>query len=516
MSRKPVADSFIYFQERANGRKYARFCPSDRKHGGKDIYLGVVIDEVKGVFHNRNSGGYFRFTIEAGRQELTADERSRYGVAEKGHGRDTPKMPLTLNFGDAWFLDHIVEVSGLRGVLGNVCPGDLDTLLALIAFRLLETGADCHAGRWLESSYARYLYPKAQIGPQRISEFLVRLGAEETQRSFFGAYLAYLRKTSGLGENVLIDYAGLPGDIHFERSKACAHDGVSRKARLFCVVERGTGLPVYFRYVAGRAVDASTLLATVNGLKAQGIDVEHGILDAGYCSQANVKMLKKDDISFLTGLPCGRFANDLIARHGGDLLSHEYEQEHGDRVLRVKRVPARIFGLDLQAYICLDVDLMRDEQQRSLQRSISDSKKKTRKDTTEDGPKRLGYFVLLSSKVLSEREVLPLRYMRQTVGRIFDLAKNDAGQVPPMARDDETLRGHLMLCFMSAVALMTVKRLLDMRKRLKDMDAKMALRDMSSIKCGIFDKILVMTEANKYANTIIKELKLEMPGVVNI
>jgi hypothetical protein len=517
MSRKPVAESFIHIQERANGRKYARFCPSDRKHGGKDIYLGVVIDETKGIFHNRNSG-YFRFTIEAGRQELSAGEKSYHDVVEKGYGQDTPRMPLTLNFGDAWFLDHIIEDSGLKELFGNICPDDLDTLLSLISFRLLETGANCYAGRWFESSYARYLYPSARIASRRISEFLDRLGTEETKRSFFGAYIAYLRKTSSLGENVLIDSTGLPNDIRFEHSKVNNHNGVvSREVRLIHVVERGTGLPIYFRHVAGNIVDVSTLQTTANELKAQGINVRHGILDAGYCSRRNIRILKRDEIPFLTRLPGNKVAKNLIARHGGDLLSHKYEQEYGDRVLCIKRVPAQVFGIDLQVYICLDVDVMHDGQKRSLHRSINDSKKrKSKKEKNDDDLKQLGYFVLLSSEIIDEKEILPMYYMRQTIEQTFDLAKNDVDLVPLRTHKDETFRGHLMLCFMSTVVLMTVKRYLCTRKKLKNMNAKMVLKDMSSIKCGVFTQVLIMTEASKYANLIVKELKLELPDVVNL
>jgi hypothetical protein len=325
MSRKPIAESFIHYQDRENGRRYAKFCPADRKHGGKDIYLGVVIDETNRIFYNRKSGGFFRFSIERGRQELTADERTYYEVVKKGYGKDTPKKALALDFGDAWFLEHILENSGLRQLFAHTCPGETDTLLSLVLFRLLETGANCYAQRWLEGSYARYLYPKARISSQRVSEFLVRLGAEETKRTFFDSYIPYLKAIPGLSENVLIDSTGLPNEIHFEYSRLNKHNGeVSREARLIYVVERGSGLPVYFRYVAGNIVDVSTLRTTINQLKVQGINVKHGILDAGYCSKKNFEALNTHGIPFLTRLPGNAVAKDLIGRYGDDLCSKKY------------------------------------------------------------------------------------------------------------------------------------------------------------------------------------------------
>ena len=515
MSRKPIAESFIHYQERENGHRYAKFCPADRKHGGKDIYLGVVIDETNGIFYNRKNGGLFRFTVGEGRRELTADERTYYEVIKNGHSKDMSAKVLALDFGDAWFLDYILEDSGLKNLLSNTCLRETDTLLSLISFRLLETGAHCYAQRWLEGSYARYLYPQAKISSQRISEFLMRLGTEDTKRMFFDAYISYLKEMSGLSENVLIDSTGLPNDIHFEYSKVNNHNGViSREARLIYVVERGTGLPIYFRYVAGNIVDVSTLRTTINHLKVQGVNISHGILDAGYCSKKNFEALKLHGIPFLTRLPSNAVAKDLIERYGCDLYSKEYTIKYGDRLLCMKRIEVQVYGQDCHVYIALDVDVMQDEQKRYLEKSIDTSKKG--KSISDDAMKRLGCFVMISSEILESSEVLPLYYMRQNIEQTFDLAKNDVDLVPLRTHTEETFRGHLLLCFMSTIALMTVKRYLTKRKKLKNLCAKMALKDMRFIKCDVFGQTLVMTEASKNANLIINELKLNLPDVVNL
>jgi hypothetical protein len=498
-----------------NGRKYAKFCPADRKHGGKDIYLGIVIDETSGVFYNRKSGGLFRFTVESGRQELTADERAYYEIVKNGCGKDRSRKVLTLDFGDVWFLDHILGASGLKQLFAHVCPGEADTLLSLVSFRLLEEGASCYALRWLEGSYARYLYPEANISSQRISEFLVRLGAEEVKRTFFDAYIPYLKKIPGLSENVLIDSTGLPNDIHFEYSKISNHNGeISREARLIYVVERETGLPVYFRYVAGNIVDVSTLRTTINQLKVQGINVRHGILDAGYCSKKNLEALKTHGIPFLTRLPGNAIAKELIRRYGGDLYSKKYTLKYGDRLICMKRVQAQIYGQDCYTYIALDVNVMQHEQKRYLEKNAETVKKG--KGMSEEAMKCLGCFVMVSSEILEVSEVLPLYYMRQSIEQTFDLAKNDVDLVPLRTHTEETFRGHLLLCFMSTVAFITVKRYLGTRKKLKSMCAKMALKDMRFIKCDVFGRTLVMTEASKNANLIINELKLDLPDVVNL
>jgi hypothetical protein len=188
MSRKANVESYIRYQAKTgDGKKYAAFCPSNRRHGGKDIYLGVVINENEGIFYNRNSG-YFRFTIEDGRTPLTSDEAKHIELTRKPGGTEIGKH-LILDFGDAWFLDHVMRESELKELFMNVLPKESDTLLSLIAFKLLDTNANCYAQRWFAGSYAQYLYPKASLESPRISEFMERLGKEETKRAFFNVYI---------------------------------------------------------------------------------------------------------------------------------------------------------------------------------------------------------------------------------------------------------------------------------------------------------------------------------------
>jgi hypothetical protein len=210
------------------------------------------------------------------------------------------RKQLILDFGDAWFLDHILETSGLKKLFTDVISSESDTLLSLLTYKLLDSNANNYAERWFAGSYAQYLYPKAVISSPRISEFMGRLGNEETKRAFFDLYIPYLKALPGVSENVLIDSTGLPNDIHFEYSQINNHNGVIRReVRLIYVVERNTGLPVYFRYVAGNIVDVVTLRVTINHLKAQDVEVKHGILDAGYCSEKNINDLYDSNIPFL-------------------------------------------------------------------------------------------------------------------------------------------------------------------------------------------------------------------------
>jgi hypothetical protein len=519
MSRKANVESYIRYQtKKSDGKQYATYCPADRRHGGKDIYLGVVINEEEGVFYNRNSG-YFRFTVAGGRVPLSSDEAEYIALARKYGGKKDRKR-LILDFGDAWFLEHILEMSGLKKLFASVLPQESDTLLSLLAFKLLDSNANSYAERWFAGSYAQYLYPKAVLASPRISEFMERLGKEETKRTFFDAYTPYLKELPGVSENVLIDSTGLPNDIHFEYTRVNNHNGViNKEARLIYVVERNTGLPVYFRYVAGNIVDVITLRVTINHLKAQDMEVKHGILDAGYCSEKNVNNLYDSNIPFLIRLPNNALAKGLVREYGMDVRGKEYALEYGDRLLFMKRVSIELFGHVAYAYIAIDFDRQIDEQERYYRKAAANSRKKEKGNESKEGEtdeNDMGYFVLISSEMLDVFEVMPLYYMRQIIEQTFDFAKNDVALVPLRTHTDETFRGHLMLSFMATILLITVRRVLKTRKKTSELPAVQALKAMRYIKCNVFPRSIVTSEPSKYANLIIDELKLSVPGVINL
>jgi transposase len=324
-----------------------------------------------------------------------------------------------------------------------------------------------------------------------------RLGKEKTKRIFFDNYIPYLRQLSDVSENVLIDTTGLPNDIDFEYSQINNHNGVfSRKARLIYVGERNTTLPVYFRYVSGNIVDVVTLRVTINHLKAQGIEVKHGILDAGYCSEKNIKDLFNNNISFLIRMPNNALATKLINIHGKDVYGAEYALEYGERLLFKKRVSVKLFDHECHAYIAVDFERMSGEQEHYYRKAIKE-RGKAQKKTKPAKDSQFGYFVLISSEKLETSAVIPLYYMRQTIEQTFDFAKNDVALLPIRNHKDGTFRGHLLLSFMATVVLITVKRILKTRKKLATMPAIQALRAMRDIKGEVFPHALVTSSTTK-------------------
>jgi hypothetical protein len=313
-----MAKSFIHILKN-NGAEYAYIYTPRKVNGKKDntpVYLGRVVDKDKGIYRSR-ARGVFIFDIENGYGDVMGEDDNIVLLEAK-------EEKLILDFGDAYFLYEALKVCGLYEMLYSIVPGKEDTLMSVLGFKLLAGISNRYAEDWWEGSYARLLFPNAKLQSQRLSEFYRRLGDEAVHREFFTKYLRLFCKDNSAG--VLIDSTGLPNDICFPLTAVNTHNGVtSNESRLLMVVDRKSGMPLYFRYNAGNIVDVTTLRSTIAELNAFGVDIDYAIVDAGYYSEGNVRSLYGDGnegeaIPFITRIGSNlKLYKQLVSDHADEL-----------------------------------------------------------------------------------------------------------------------------------------------------------------------------------------------------
>ena len=479
---------------------YARVYRAKREDGTKRNecihHLGKVIDLEKGIFRSRERG-LVKYTIENGFEKAPEEYRNETNNT----------VSLILDFGAEYAFTKALEKDGLLDVYRSFGP-DVDTLMTLLLYKMLRSGANCYAEAYWEGSYARILYPNAKIQSQRLSDFLADLGEEATVRHFFKQYLAYVSKKSlSSKHSVLVDSTGLPNDIHLPITAINTHGGVtSNEIRLILVVDRITGRPLYFRYVAGNIVDVSTLIRTMGAMKDSGIDVDHCIVDAGYFSEANIRELMSSHISFLLRLKGGNNLYDNLLRDHVPGLSNNMDHLvlYGERILFMKCVAVQPFGTELYAYVAIDNYTQFDERRKIL--------RKNKKDGMTDEQRSIaiqncGAFVLLSNTKIELSEVLPLYYTRQTIEQVFDIGKNYTDLLPLRTHNEETFRGHLLISFMATAAILTLNQLLKKPKY----KFNGAVANLQNLKCLVYPDRLWINEPTKKMNEVLEELKVQVP-----
>jgi transposase len=389
-----------------------------------------------------------------------------------------------------------------------------DTLRALLFYYLLCPLSNRHAHDWWELTYAKYIFPKAQLASQRISEVLADVGSEDAKRKFFKKYFEFLEKRDSatdeeIGDGIVIDSTGLPNAIRFQLTAVNNHNGkISEEIRLIYVIQQSTGLPIFFRYVAGNIIDATTITRTIAELKANGINTKFAILDAGYYNGKNADVLMDAGVSFISRMDSNyKVYKRLVKNYLAELEKKENLVSYNNRLLYIKCFPCHIGAKEdrhAYAYLCRDL-AMKHELEKKLIERAEDQDLPT--DEIFDTMQTQGVFVLISSRKIARNKLLPLYYTRDRVEKIFELCKQGAKILPINVETEASFRGHLMLTFMATSIIKMMSDKLEGTSLTLE-SVFMHLHEQHAI---IYDDVIVTTEPNKKMKEAYKAFGIECP-----
>lgn len=491
------------------GNQYAAVMRSIRENGTvkKEVvaYLGRVLDSERGIYKSKQKGV---FTYDLATNTYGPAPVDFVDISKRKNAREE----LIVDFGDAFLFNELIKKYDLTSAIDAIGYGNMDSLYALLLYYMLSNRSNAHALTWFEGSYARILYPKANLTSQRISDLLSAIGQEDALRQFFKAYLTSLGSEIKTGANILIDSTGLENSIRFPLTAVSNHNGViSEEVRLIYVVQQGSRLPIYMRYVPGNVIDASTLVTTVKELKAMGVKTKFSILDAGYVTDEGMKELCRDKISFITRCPNNRKVyKQLIPEYLDDLETSENlvidanGKFYNGRQIYLKCVEVEYMGMKLFAYIGKDAVTASLENKKQTH-LIQKSKDKIDPKAFLDEQRQHGVFVLLSTRRIKREELLSTYYVRQEIEQVFDVSKNYASLLPLNVEKEETFRGHLLLTFIATIVLQRLQ--LQMRQTKYSLDAVLA--HMNNQHAKIFQNVVIPSEAVKAQNEIYKHLSIK-------
>jgi len=448
-----------------------------KKARHKTKYLGVVIDRKKGIYRRKKEA--------------------------------RPPEKLILDFGDTYLINQFIKNIGLSQILEKIFDNRFSYLLALISYRLCNPAAMRYAEVWYEGNVAKILFKDNDLSSQRISEFLMAIGDERCQRLFFENYITGFVSPK---QGIIIDTTALPNQIHCPLTLWGYEDeGVDKQIKFLFIIDKNTSLPLFFRYLPGNIVDVSSLKVTVEELKKYGIKRYFILIDAGFFSEENLKGLYKERLSFLTRLPSSRMLyKELIMEEVRDLERFRNAVRYGARVLFIKQKRVRLFGRMVYAHIVLDPERKGREITKELLEVMEDGFSGD-EAKIEYELKRKGIMILISSFKIKKENVVPLYYLRQRVERLFSFAKDDLKLIPLRVHREETLRGYLLLLFITLIVFVLMKKELG-----KEHTVEEALLTMRNLKCKVYDEEIIIQEISKRQKDILERLKVIVPKKLGI
>ena len=506
---------YIVYTKRADG-DYARVVESERD--GKTVKqkyicsLGRVVDRTAGIFKNRKNG-IFHYDIENGFTKVSSDYELPEVLKLPSNAVETEK--LILDFGNSFILNEYLKRQNFYEAFLKVIPEETDTLMSCLFYRIQNSGrASLYIEDWYQGNYVRELFPKAKLSSQRLSEFMVRLGEESVQRRFFRYYLEALYGETG-GRGILIDNTGVPNATKMEVTQLSNHNGeINVETRLIYAVDRNTGMPVYFRHVAGNIIDVTTLRTTLAELEQYKIKIDCAIVDAGYYCEDNIEELYEGEVHFISRLaPNRKLYKQVVSENLDGLTSSENALRYGRRLVYIKAVEVNLGIYKGYAYIGIDHDSRTQQFKRAVFTALDD---KLSPEETDARVEKLGLFVIISSDKISREEILPLYYTRQQVEQVFDICKHNASLLPIRVQSEDTFRGHLMLTFLATAVIQRMQReLIEKQKGKKPSKQKLNPEGVFFVsqiqKCKVYEENIIPQEPGKTVNDIYHALGIESP-----
>lgn len=410
-----------------------------------------------------------------------------------------------VDFGDGYTLFEMAKTSGLAEVI-NLSFEESQSILALMSYQMTEGRAMCYAQEWLCGNITGQLYPEANLKSQDISRLLKRLGRESTQRAFFKNYVArFFQGKKGL----LIDSTALASSIHSSLNAwGYGAEGICEHVSCLMLVDKESKLPIYFRAVSGDIPDVSVLQNTLDEITRLGIEADQAILDAGFYSDQNIRLLCNRKINFITRLPRFRTLFKTLTDQIDDIETRQYANLYGERALFIKEKAITLCDAPMYAYIILDPDKKAKDTRLLLKEALEEQGNDA---DVNIQIKKSGLFVLISKAKLPISEVLPTYYTRQNIEQLFGFAKSSNALLPLRVHSREAINGYLLLIFMTlALFIMTREKL---QSKLT-MDS--ALITLRNLKAKIYDKEVIPQELNKKSKIILDQLNIMVPKMLGI
>ena len=432
-----------------------------RKEG--QFNLGLVIDKSQNIFWNRKAG-YITFNPLT--EEISEAPLSTIPSDWREVDQARRRAPVCIDFGDTYFLDELIKGIGYDRVLDSINYANHDRLMSMLYYYVIENKANRHAETWYKQNLIRILYPKAGLASQRISEFLASIGTADQKRAFLKAHIRYVLEVTGGDICFLIDSTGLPNSCNLPITRISNHEGdVNLEFRLIALVQKSTGLPLFYHVIEGNVVDVSTIDFIIRIAKEYGIDVSYVIGDAGYCCPANIERLVLAHIDFMTRInPTYQTYSDVINRDLDKLNDSRYNVNYHGRTVRVYKTKTVIgknkeTGEDIEGYVylCKDMSAHYDKAHRAHKKYDG----VLQSSEIEAICEKCGIFAIVTTRDLLAEEVLPEYYVRQKVEQFFDFGKNYAKFIPVREQNMETLGGHILLGFIASFIITLINNRLN-------------------------------------------------------
>ena len=452
-----------------------------------------------------------------------------------------------VDLGAIAFLNSLLEGVGFYTVLDKIECKCKDSFIAFLFYRILDGGPNDQAEIWAEQSGIKLWFPKANLKSQRISELLTEIGSVQNKHSMLSGIIKFIKSSSfskckdGIGDSSLIVYKG-----NLDITQVSTHnDETNVGFRIFAIIEKLYGLPIYYDIVPGNIADSDNIGRAVTLLKEYGCDLEYLLLDAAFSAPAVRNRLYLYDIGYTTRFH-ENYDNmlELMRSKLPELDKKENKHRINNRIVNIIKVRCIIgtnneTGEPIEGFCFICRDSARSKSSSLRLESNTDSQKLPMDEICEKED-MFGVFAILTTKDFTIQEILIEYFTRQGIEQFFDYIKNFLNLKTVYSHNENTLRGVVLTTYIASFITVLIKNRLkildyDFLEVLSDTDSKtsdtisqrankkmsimslsMTYRYLNGLKGELFNDKCIMTVPTPKVKEIFKAFGLNIPLYIAI
>ena len=395
-----------------------------------------------------------------------------------------------LYYGATYLLKCLADDIGLTNDLRHCFPHTCDQILSIAFFLILEDNNPLYR---FEKWHLTHKHPYGQDIPSpRSSELFAAITDEQiasfmrlqAKRRIEEEYWAYDSST-------ISSYSETLRQVQWGRNK---ENDKLPQINLLLVFGEKSGLPFYYRKLAGNIPDVLTVKHLLEDMDILGFGKTKFVMDRGFYSEENINGLFREHVKFLVG---ARLSLAFIRRHlenayedircfanydegtatSGHTVTAEWDYAQkrpykGDTLEGKRRIYIHLYysiekgADDEQAFdkrIASLYDELRsgrlvEEHRKSYDRffTVKETPVRGRKlfpkeDAIREARRNLGYFALITNEKMDAHTALHLYRMKDVIEKAFGNIKERLNMRRLLAKSEKSLDGKLFVAFIALI-----------------------------------------------------------------
>jgi transposase len=457
-----------------------------------------------------------------------------------------------LFYGATYLLDQIGRVAGVQDDLRTCFPDTYKQILSLAYYLIME---DENPLFRFEKWGAIHKHPYGEdIPSQRSSELFASITADAQMKFFRLQGKRRIEKEYWAYDSTSISsYSETLRQIRYGKNK----DGDDLpQLNLLLVFGEQSGLPFYYRKLAGNIPDSKTVKNLLVELDVLGFQKVKLVMDRGFYKEANINGLFKEHLKFLIGVKISltfvRKALDSVYDGIRNFQNYspvhdvycctvasewDYLQERpykGDVLKEKRRIYIHLYhnlgkGVEDEREMDRFLATLRDE---LLSGKQVDSHKKqyakffdvkqtpkrgiqvtAKDDAVRDAKRYYGFFALVSNEKMDALTALELYRMKDVVEKAFGNLKERLNLRRALVSSEETLNGKLFVEFVALIYLSYIHTQMKENSLYRDFTMHEVLDKLDVIECFEYPgKDLVVGEVLDKQQELYRSLGFEPPA----